>query len=353
MANIKLPGLIDVHVHLREPGANQKEDFETGTKAAIAGGYTAVLDMPNNPTPTISEEALNEKIKLATGRIYCDLGFNFGGSPASVPYFNKVKNKVFGLKVYMNQTTGPLLIEDRKDLESIFEAWPDEKVIMVHALDKTLETAIELAKKFNKKLHVCHVSLASEIELIRKGKEKGMDISCEVSAHHLFLDDTYVKKLGAFGLMKPNLASKKDVKTLWENLDYIDMIASDHAPHAREEKKSEKPPFGVPGLETTLPLLLTALNEDRLSFKKLIDLTSTKPCQRFGIPKQPNTFVQIDPAKEWKIGDDELFTKAGWTPFNNMKVVGKIDKVVIRGKEIFASGEFKTNPLGQIIYPIN
>lgn len=352
MANIiKIPGAIDVHVHLREPGATHKEDFSTGTKAAIAGGYTQILDMPNNSTPTTSLEALEAKINLAKGRIYADVGFNFGASPDSVKEFEAVKKKVFGLKVYMNHTTGTLLMEDEVSLFRVFESWPKNKVIMVHAEGETLKKAVKLAKKFNKKLHVCHVSLGSEIRLIASEKEKGTDISCEVSAHHLFLTEDAVKKLEAFGLMRPNLASKKDVKTLWESLEYIDMIASDHAPHTKEEKKSEKPPFGVPGLETTLPLLLNAVNENRLSLDQLIKLTSTNAKKRFKIPKQPNTFVEIDMDKEWRIGDESFYTKCGWSPFTNTKVKGKIMKVVLRGHTVYLDGKVNNNPYGQVIYP--
>src|SRR3989344_3091703 len=120
---IKLPGLIDTHVHLREPGATQKEDFETGTKAAVAGGYTMVLDMPNNKSPVTSDKSLEEKINLAGSKIYSDIGFHFGATGQAIPYFSEIQDKVFGLKVYMNHTTGPLLVEDQNDLEAIFEAW--------------------------------------------------------------------------------------------------------------------------------------------------------------------------------------------------------------------------------------
>ncbi len=136
---VKLPGAIDVHVHLREPGATQKEDFSTGTKAAIAGGYTTILDMPNNPTPTVNPENLDQKINLAKGRIYSDLGFHFGATPQSFEYFEQVKKEVFGLKVYMNHTTGDLLMEDDQALEDVFGDWPKGKVIMVHAEGETLK----------------------------------------------------------------------------------------------------------------------------------------------------------------------------------------------------------------------
>ncbi len=347
---VKLPGLIDPHVHLREPGATQKEDFETGTKAAIAGGYTTVLDMPNNPIATVSPEALQEKINLASNKIYCDVGFHFGASGKSVQYFQEVAPKVFGLKVYMNQTTGDLLIEDDNILESIFSAWPKNIPVMVHAEGDTLQKAISLAKKFSNRLHVCHVSLRKEIAAIKAAKEAGMEISCEVSCHHLFLTDEDAKRLGPYGLMKPPLSSKEDQVALWDGLKdgTIDMIASDHAPHTKEEKQGEKPPFGVPGLETTLSLLLTAVNNGRLTVERLIELTSVSPRKVFGIPEQNDTYVEVDMEENWTINDKNLQTKCGWTPFAGMKVTGKVKKVVLRGKMVF-DGQTIFGPYGQIL----
>ncbi|OGE18762.1 hypothetical protein A3J19_01500 [Candidatus Daviesbacteria bacterium RIFCSPLOWO2_02_FULL_41_8] len=346
---IKLPGLIDPHVHLREPGATQKEDFETGTKAAIVGGYTCVLDMPNNPLATASPEALQEKMDLAKKRIYCDVGFHFGASGKSVQYFQEVFGKVFGLKVYMNQTTGDLLMEDDSTLETVFSAWPKDLPVLVHAEGNTLQKAIDLAKKFGNRLHVCHISLAKEIELIKQAKESGLNLSCEVSCHHLFLTDDDVKRLGPYGLMKPPLSSKEDQDILWQALvdGTIDMIASDHAPHTKAEKEGEKPPYGVPGLETTLPLLLTAVNEDRLTIERLIELTSTNPRKVFGIPEQEETYVEVDMGENWTIDDKNLQTKCGWTPFVGMQVTGKVKKVVLRGKVVF-DGQTIFGPYGQV-----
>ncbi len=347
---IRLPGLIDSHVHLREPGATQKEDFETGTKAAIAGGYTLVLDMPNNPVATISPEALQEKIDLAKGRIYCDVGFHFGASSKSIQYFNEVPPKVFGLKVYMNQTTGDLLMEDDSTLEAVFSAWPKETPVLVHAEGDTLQKAIGLAKRFGNKLHVCHVSLEKEIDLIKEAKANGLNLSCEVSCHHLFLTDEDAKRLGSYGIMKPPLSGKEDQKALWQALvdGTIDMIASDHAPHTKEEKQGGKPPYGVPGLETTLPLLLTAVNEGRLTLERLIELTSTNPRKVFGIAEQQETFVEVDMGESYVIDEKALQTKCGWTPFAGMKVTGKVKKVALRGKTVF-DGENIFGPFGQIL----
>lgn len=348
---VKLPGLIDVHTHLREPGATQKEDFETGTKAAIAGGYTATLDMPNNPIPTVTPEALEQKIDLAKGRIYSDLGFNFGAIPNNSQYFEKVKDKIFGLKVYMNHTTGDLLMEDKAALEDVFSKWPKDKIIMVHAEGETLAKAINLAKKYHTKLHICHISLKSEIEQIKQAKEEGLSISCEVSCHHLFLTQDDVVKLGSYGMMRPPLSSKEDQQALWDNIDSIDMIASDHAPHTKQEKENpEKVVNGVPGLETSLPLLLNAVNEGRLTIEKVIELTSTNARRIFKIPKQENTEVEVDMDEQYTIDNKQLYTKCGWTPFEGMEIVGRIKKVTLRGNVVFDQGKV-LEPFGQVIYP--
>lgn len=351
MSTIKLPGLIDPHVHLREPGALQKEDFKTGTKAAVAGGYTTILDMPNNPVATISPEALDDKIARAANRIYCDVGFHFGGSKDSVAYFDQVLDKVFALKVYMNYTTGKLLIEDQETLELIFERWPKTRPIIVHAEGSRLSVAIDLAKRYGKRLHVAHVSLAEEIEQIKKAKDEGLLITCEVTCHHLFLTADDAKSLGPYGIMKPPLGSKADQEALWRHLDVIDCIASDHAPHTKEEKEQTNPvPFGVPGLETSLPLLLTAVADGRLSVEKLIALTSTNPAKIFGIIQSNQMYTEVDMHEAYTISNKNLFTKCGWSPFEGMQVKGRVKKVVIRGKTVFDDG-IVYGPYGKVVVP--
>lgn len=350
---IRLPGLVDTHVHLREPGATQKEDFSTGTKAAIAGGYTIVLDMPNNPIATITPETLQQKKDLAKGRIYADVGFHFGASPKSIQYFDQVKDKVFGLKVYMNPTTGDLLMENDSVLEEVFKNWPKDKPLMVHAEGDTLQKAIGLAKKFGNKLHVCHMSLAQEVELIKQARKDGLKISCEVTAHHLFLTEQDVNRLGSFGMMRPPLASEADQDALWQAISegVVDIIASDHAPHTKEEKlNSEKVINGVPGLETTLLLMLTAVNDQKLTIERLIDLTSANPRRIFKLEEQPETFVEVDLEEKYTITDKNLQTKCGWTPFAGMEVTGKIKKVVLRGEVVF-DGQNISGPYGQITQP--
>lgn len=350
---LTLPGLIDTHVHLREPGATQKEDFESGTKAAIAGGYTLVLDMPNNPEPTITREALEKKVSLAEDRIYCDVGFHFGGTPESSQYFKQIRDKVFGLKVYMNHTTGTLLQEDPQVLQTIFELWPKDKVLMVHAEGEILKKAIDLADKFGNKIHICHVSLASEISLIKQAKVNGLSITCEVTCHHLFLTEDDVTRLGPYAMMRPPLTTKADQDALWEAIQNgtVDTIASDHAPHTKEEKQNSPIPNGVPGLETSLPLLLTAVNEGRLSIDKLIKLTNINPRKIFNIPQQFDTCVEIDMNRSWVIDSSMFYTKCSWTPFEGKKVTGKIKRVILNGKVVFKDGEVLIPPQGRVIYP--
>lgn len=354
MKKLILPGFSDIHVHLREPGGTHKENFETGTQAAIAGGYTSILDMPNNSEPTITSERLDEKLKLAKNRIYCDLGFHFGGTPASIPYFKDIVDRVYGLKVYMNHTTGNLLVDQEKDIELIFSKWIPGKPILAHAESRTLEIAIRMAKQYDQRLHVCHMSLKEEIELVKKAKEDGLDITCEVTPHHLFLNENDVERLGTFGLMKPPLGSKRDQDALWENLDMIDIIGSDHAPHLKEEKNpsagsGQNPPFGVPNLDTTLPLMLTAVNDGRLTLEKVIDMCAVRPRKIFNIAKQPDTYVEVETGGKWSIDNDKLFTKCKWSPFEGMNISARVTKTVLRGTTVFDGEKIIGEPRGVTI----
>jgi len=349
---IKLPGLVDVHVHLRDPGATQKEDFESGTKAAVAGGYTQVLDMPNNIPPTITPKDLENKENLTKGRIWCDVGFNFGATLESTKYFKKISAKVFGLKVYMNQTTGPLLVEKLKERDLIFKSWPSHLPIMVHAEGETVKVAIKLAQKYKKSLHVCHVAY-DQLKTIEKARNS-LDISCEVCPHHLFLNRDDINRLGPLAVMKPPLPSKEDQRKLWENLDKIDIIASDHAPHTLQEKYDQTlPKFGVPGLETTLPLMLSAVSKGFITLDRFVEMTSTNPRKIFRISPQKNTYILVDFSKRYKITDKGLFTKCGWTPFIGTEGRGELKEIVIRGRTVFKNGKFIGKPIGRIIYPQN
>ncbi len=335
---IKLPGLIDVHVHFRDPGQTYKEDFFTGTSAALAGGFTTILDMPNNKIPITSIESLKEKQKIAGEKTVCDIGFYFGSLGENLKDFKKVYSEVFGLKIYLNQTTGNYIVNE-KVFKKICEAWPKGKPILLHAEADVIEQMIEIAGQGGQRIHICHISSEKEFRTIINAKKKGYSVTCGVTPHHLFLTISDEKKLGPYGMMKPSLKSKKDADFIWKNLEYIDVIESDHAPHTIEEKKSVKIPFGVPGLETTLPLLLTAVSEKKLSINRLIELCYKNPKKIFNIKTDKNTYVEIDEKEEYIIDNKKLLTKCGWSPFAGWRVKGKVKNVYIRGEKVFEDGK--------------
>jgi len=349
---LRLPGLIDIHVHLRDPGQTEKEDFFTGTSAALAGGFTTILDMPNNKVPITSIESLKEKQKIASQKIVCDVGFYFGSLGQNLTDFKEVQNQVFGLKIYLNQTTGNYIV-DEKIFKKICEVWPKKMPILLHAEADVIEQMIEIAGQAGQRIHICHISSEMEFKTIINAKKKGYKITCGVTPHHLFLTISDEKKLGPYGMMKPSLKSQKDVDFIWENLKYIDVIESDHAPYTIEEKQSKKMPFGVPGLETTLPLLLTAVSENKLSINRLIELCYENPKKIFNIKTDKNTHVEIDEKEEYIIDNKNLKTKCDWSPFSGWKVKGKVKNVYIRGEKVFEDGKLLVKSgIGKVLKPL-
>lgn len=348
MRSLTLPGLIDMHVHLRDPGQTWKEDFYTGSTAAVAGGFTTVFDMPNNLEPITTSSRLNSKLKRQKSKIVCDVGFYFGSLGDNIDEFNKVKDKVFGIKLYLNPTTGNHRINIHI-LESVFRHWPKNRLILIHAEEDVIGQVLDKLKQFRRPLHVCHVSSKRELEAVLKAKEEGLPVSCGVTPHHLFLTEQDVKTLGPYGMMKPSLKTKEDQKFLWKNIKNIDVIESDHAPHTREEKNSDNPPFGVPGLETTLSLLLS---DKRITVDDIIRLCHINPCKILGLKPDKHTKVIVDQNLEYSIQNSELFTKCAWSLFNDWKVRGKVKEVYIRGEKVFENGKVLIKPgSGRVIAP--
>lgn len=339
---ISLPGLIDPHVHLRDPGQTNKEDFYTGTCAALAGGFTTVLDMPNNKIPITTLKVLNEKIKIAKKKIVCDVGFYFGSIGDNLKEFKRVKDTVYGLKLYLNMTTGGYII-DEKIMKKIYKKWNKvtrgKKPILLHAEEDAMESVSKVLREIKHPTHICHVSSEKELSKIIRLKTEGLPITCGVTPHHLFLTKDDLKRLGPYGLMKPSLKTKRDQEFLWKNLKYIDVIESDHAPHTKGEKESAVPPSGVPGFETTLPLLLNAVSEKRLSINDIIRLCHTNPAKIFNIKTDLRTKIIVDLNSSFIIHNSSLFTKCGWSPFDGWKVKGKVERVFIRGKKVFENGK--------------
>lgn len=369
---LALPGLIDAHVHLREPGGEHKEDWTSGTRAALAGGVTTVLAMPNTSPPISDAASLANVVGLAERKAVCDFGFFLGATPDNV-YQAAALTGVVGLKMYMGSSTGTLLVNDFASQYLHFKTYPSERLIAVHAEDETamrwfarqgqrrpplcaeLDTAraLVMAEHLGRRLHICHASTAREIGLIRSAKARGMPVTCEVTPHHLFLDDEVEWRLGPWVKMNPPLRSSADRAALWDNLAWVDAIASDHAPHTREEKQAgvTDAPAGVPGLETTLPLLLTAASEGRLTLADVMRLTSSGPAELFGLvrkgqiaPGRDADLILVDPEALWTLRDDKLLTKCGWTPFAGWRVKGRVKQVFLRGRLAYADGEVLVEP---------
>lgn len=342
MSVTKLPGLIDIHVHLREPGTTPKEDFYTGSRAALKGGFTSIIDMPNNPTPTVSVERLDEKIELSQKGL-CDIGFHYGTNGLNTDTFAvAAKNpRVYGLKLYCNHTTGEMLLENLELLEKVFENWNSAKPILVHAEGVELAAAITLARLYERKLHVCHISQAIEVELVRRAKKQKQDITAGVCPHHLFLIDTDREKMGAMAMMKPPLGTQVDQDSLWKGLNdgTIDIVETDHAPHTLEEKKSATPPFGVPGLETALGLLALGVKQKKITQDMIVKLLHDRPQAIFNLPAQKDTYIEIDFDKTWKVGENGYESKCGWSPFEGWELPGVVEKVVLRGKTVVENGK--------------
>ena len=351
---VELPGLVDAHVHLREPGGEHKEDMLSGSAAALAGGVTMLLGMPNTSPPIVDAAALDRKQALVQQRALCDVGCYLGATEANAREAASLADRAPGLKIYLDQTYGPLRMRSLPALLAHFRAWPADRPIAVHAEGLSAAVAIGLAQSFGQRLHLCHVSRADEITLIRAAKAAGAKLTCEVTPHHLFLTEADAQRLGTYGDMRPPLASSADVAALWANLDIVDCIATDHAPHTRAEKEGESPPPGVPGLETMLPLLLTAVSEGRLSLERLIELAHTAPRRIFGLPAQPETHINVDPDARHALSDENLFTKCGWTPFAGMPVRGRVRQVVLRGQTVYNDGSVIARPgNGSVIVPLS
>ena len=339
---ITLPGLIDPHVHLRDPGQTHKEDFLSGTSAALAGGYTTVLDMPNNAEPITTLERLEAKLASARGKAVSDIGFHFGTLGDNFAEFPKAVDKVKGLKIYLNVTTGNFIIDKGKLLD-IYRAWPSDKPILLHAEEDVSDLVWSTLRAAPKATHMCHVSSRTELEFVIKAKDAGLPLTCGVTPHHLFLTDQDAERLGVFGHMKPFLKPKADQDFLWQNLDYVDVIESDHAPHTKAEKESANPPFGVPGLETTLPLMLTAEAEGKLTRAQLLDRLHNNPAKIFGITPDDTTHIEVDMG-EYEIKNEALLTKAGWSPFAGRRVVGKVTRAILRSETVYENGHVLASP---------
>ena len=343
-----LPGIIDPHVHFRDFEQSHKEDFLTGSMAAAAGGITTVLDMPNTQPVTDSMEMLKKR-RAAASKSIVNYGFHFAASTENADMLDRV-NGVASVKLFMNVSTGKLMIKDPEVLEKIYAK---AKLLSVHAEGKQIEEAVDFHSRTKNKVYFCHVSAKSELEFLRKNKKS---LYIEVTPHHLFLTDEDAKKLGSYGDMKPCLKTKEDAEALWKGIEkgVVDTIGTDHAPHTKEEKEGEKAPSGVTGCETMLPLLLDAVNKGKLKMEQIITLCCENPAKIFRLKNKGRIaegydadLTVVDMNLEKEVKNEELLTKVKWSPFNGWKLKGWPVMTIVNGRIAFENGKVNENAKGK------
>ena len=381
---IVLPGCIDTQTHFREPGSTDTEDLNSGSKAAIVGGITAVFEMPNTNPPTSTKKEFQRKLDLAKNRMYCNYAFYFGATADNAEELADLKNLegCCGIKLFAGSSTGNLLVADEKDIEIVFQN--SSKVVAVHSEDEAIlntnkklikkgdvhshpiwrsdECAISstrrivrIAERYNKKAHVLHITTKQEIDFL--SQHKG-NITFEITPQHLtiYAPDCY-DKLGTYAQMNPPIRDKTHYDKLWyavkNNLN--DTIGSDHAPHLKINKDKEYPnsPSGMPGVQTLMPVMLNHINEGRLSLNQLINFVCENPVKIFVIKNKgfikkgfDADFTIVDMNKKIVIKNEKIESKCGWSPFNNVEFKGTPVSTIIAGKIKMKEGKIIGDPDG-------
>lgn len=366
-----LPGMIDAHVHFRQPGYSHKETWETGSKSAAAGGVTAVFDQPNTDPPTIDADGYAEKASLAAASLV-DYGIN-GGVTENWSPTELLEEPLAALgEVFLADSTGDMGIGRERFAEALDHATDAGVLVTVHAEDATrfdesaterddadawsayrtaaaeidaIERACETADEHGADIHIAHTSTPEGVDIVR---EAGM--TCEVTPHHLFLSRDDLEELGTFGRMNPPLRSETRREAMFERLvdGDIDIVATDHAPHTRAEKDASiwDAPSGVPGVETVLPLLLDEARKGRISYERLRDVTAANVADIFDLPDKGRIeagndadLVVVDPDDAEPIRGDNLNSKCEWTPFEGRNGVFP-ELTMVRGTVVYRDGEF-------------
>lgn len=378
-----LPGVIDTHVHFREPGKEYKEDLASGSRAAARGGVTSFLEMPNTEPPTVDQASLDFKLTRAAESCVVNYGFFIGATPTNLDVVNRVA-PVAGIKVFMGCSTGGLLVDKDEDLERIFAT--GERLIAVHAEDETrmherrwlfadrrdsavhseirdnlcalraTERALAFSKRHRRPLHILHLSTHEEVELLRRDKPAW--VKAEVIPNHLFLNVKDYERLGNRAQMNPPIRAPEDNAALWQALQdgVIDFLGSDHAPHTLAEKQLEYPnsPSGMPGVETSLPLMLTHMTAGKCTLAELQRWMCSGPAEHYRIPNKGKllegwdadlTLVDIHTSKP--VRNEELFTKAKWSPYEDWKLVGWPQYTAVGGQVVFARGQIRDGVRGR------
>lgn len=383
-----LPGVIDTQVHFREPGLTHKEDLETGSRAAVMGGVTAVFEMPNTNPNTITAETLAAKVAAGHHRMHCDFAFFVGGTAENIeeiPMLEKLPGAA-GIKVFIGSSTGNLLVEDDENLAKILKkitrrasfhcedemrlrdrmnlrvpgdprshpVWRDETAALL-----ATQRLVTLARRLGKRVHVLHISTGDEMEYLADHRDVA---STEVTPHHLtlFAPDCY-ERLGTYTQMNPPVRDLSHQKRLWwgVNQGVADILGSDHAPHTREEKDHAYPGShsGMTGVQTLVPTMLDHVNAGRLTLERFVDMTSAGPARLFNMARKGRIavgydadFTIVDMKRKETIRNEWIASRVGWTPYDGVEVTGWPVGTFVRGHKVMWQGELTTPSQGETVH---
>lgn len=394
-----MPGVIDTQVHFREPGLEAKEDLSTGSEAAVAGGVTAVLEMPNTQPTTTTPEALADKLSRAAGRMHCHYGFFFGASPENAETLAEAETLpgVPGIKMFMGSSTGSLLVSEDADVERVLRH--GRYRVAVHSEDEprnrerrrlydlgqlpeasgephprhhpivrdresarlSTERLLRLSAQTGRPVHVLHISTLDELPLLREAKRQGLGTSCEVTPQHLTMNEAWYERLGSRAQMNPPIRTERDRQALWAALEegLFDVIGSDHAPHTAAEKAQAYPnvPSGMPGVQTMLPIMLNWVAQGKLSLPLLAKYLSAAPARLFGIVGKGRVEVGydgdlaiVDPAARWTIQSSWLRSRCGWSPYEGLELTGRVVGTWVGGRRAYEEGELFSGRGAQLVF---
>ncbi len=380
-----LPGVIDPQVHFRDPGLEHKEDLHTASRACARGGVTSFLEMPNTLPLTTTQPVLTDKLAIAASKSLVNYGFFIGATAENLDDL-RTANPTCGIKIFMGSAHGPLSVDTAETIEPIFAV--GDRLIAVHAENQArimarreqfagetdpathtkvqdnetallaTKMALSFSKKYQRRLHILHMSTGEEAELLRQDKPSW--VTAEVTPQHLLLDISAYEKLGTLAQMNPPLKYERDRELLWQALldGVIDFIATDHAPHTLEEKGKGYPnaPSGMPGVETSLPLMLTQAQASRCTVAQVANWMSTAVAKAYQIPNkgliEPGydaDLVLVDLSTYRPVLREELQTKCGWSPFEGWNLTGWPVVTIVGGQIVYDHGTIDTTVRGQAL----
>ena len=385
-----LPGMIDDQVHFREPGLTHKGDIGSESRAAVAGGITSYMEMPNCEPQTVDNGALFDKHRRAAGRSMANYAFYLGATNDNLEAIKSVDvARACGVKVFMGASTGNMLVDDERTLEGIFQASPlliathceDTPTILANeakaraeygdavpigrhphirsaeACHKSSSLAVSLAKRYGSRLHVLHLTTARELALFEPGPLASKKITAEACVHHLFFNDTWYAPLGADIKCNPAIKTRADQLALKLAVaeDRIDVVATDHAPHTRQEKAQRyfDAPAGLPLVQHALLSLLEDVKAGELAIEQVVQKTAHAPAQLFDVQERGYLregywadLAVVDPDAATVVDAEPIYAKCGWTPFAGITFRSRITHTFVNGEPAFVNGRFHDRPLG-------